>query len=713
MIAPLLAAAAAAYSASAPLPSQAAGAAPVRPAFAQQTPQTVPLPELPPPVDLNTPLPALPEPAAPKAETAKSEVAPAPAAPERTELAWAGSLLTSSGALGGLSVPSLATPGAGKLSLGASLDWHRGGDFLFPGSTSRRTGWAMAASYGAQSWLEAYGSLWFHSTSVFASAGRRTLGSYGDADLGVKISLPRSGPVSGGALLEVDVPSGVGSFSLKGLGGRAALLAAIGGRVAGVPLSLTALAGYRLDNTSQLMSADPGTFASYALALSRYDRVEGALALALPLGWLTPSAELEVQAAVARQNALPPGASTVLTRATLGAQAALPVRGLSWQGGVRLSLSRQGVLSERSLPVDGFAPDAPWQVFTGLAFSFEPRLPQLPRWSRDKQPEFEARSPQPAAPSTRASLAKARLVIVATDARTHLPVAGAWISFVESTDPGATTMPDGKARLEHDAGPATIAVAHEKYELWTEPLVLAPGEEKQIVVSLMPNAADATVRGRIASEEAVPLRAQISLTAISGGARPERARWFEGTYSVQVSHGQYLLQLATPGFRAEPVRIEVRPGETITHDFVLHRVPGEPTARSGPAGVEMSRPIPFVSSRSALFPVAMPVVVELAEVLSRETRPLVVEVRVEADDLTAGADADAQALLLSSERARALVQLLEEKGVRKGLLKAHGGGLAKAGAPLVEIAPPAEERPPRSQLAPSPSRPFAAFGGHP
>src|SRR5207247_1968158 len=140
------------------------------------------------------------------------------------------------------------------------------------------------------------------------------------------------------------------------------------------------------------------------------------------------------------------------------------------------------------------------------------------------------------------------------------------------------------------------------------------------------------VRGRIAGEDAVPLRALIAAVA-SAGAKAEPPRWFEGSFSLSLPHGQYLLTAGTPGFRAEPIRLDVRPGETVSADLVLKRLAGEPTARATPKGIELSRPVPFVPQRSALFPVAFPVLTELAALLKEDGRPFTIEVRVEADDL--------------------------------------------------------------------------------
>ena len=675
---------------------------------AAEDPPLLPLPELP---QDPAPSPKTKAQAARPAQKLRAKALAEPVKP--ADVPWAGSIPTRGGSIGGLALPTLATPGAGRLQIAAALDYYRGGDFLFPASTSQRTGWALAASYGALSWLETFGSLWFHSTNLFAPAARHTLGSYGDLDAGVKLSLPRRGPLSGGLLVELDVPAGIGGFSLKGVGGRAAMIAGVSGGVGPLPISVTALAGYRVDNSSRLQSATPTTFAAYALGVSQYDRVEAGLAVALPFSRITPSVELEVEAPVARQAALPPGGTSLFSRLTMGAQAQLP-GGVAVQAGLRWSLSREGRLSDRSLPMYGFAQESPWQIFTGLSFQFEPRLPRLPSWSRDKRPELSSGPVEhaPAAPTpARAVAQKAKLVIVATDARSRLPVAGAWITFVDSGDAGATTGPDGKARFEHEAGAVTVAVAHEKYELWTEPLNLVAGEEKLLVVLLQDTAADATIRGRILGEDGAPLRAQLVFASAAAG-KAEAPRWFEAAWSVGVPHGQFTLRATTPGYRADLVRVDVRPGETVTQDVILRRIAGEPTGRATPKGLEIARPLPFVTRQSALFPVAFPVVAELAELIRQDGRAFIVEIRVDSADVSAGGDLELKAQALSSDRARALVKLLEEKGVPAGRLTARGGGLERGLLPL-EITFVPEEARPRSSTQPSPAAVRTAALGDP
>ena len=119
-----------------------------------------------------------------------------------------------------------------------------------------------------------------------------------------------------------------------------------------------------------------------------------------------------------------------------------------------------------------------------------------------------------------------------------------------------------------------------------------------------------------------------------------------------------------------------------------------------------------MSGRSALFPVALPVVGELAALLRADGRAFVVEVRVEADELPAGTDVEAQAQVLSGERARSLVRLLEDKGVPKGRLVARGGGLARGQLPL-EITAATEEQRPRSSLQLPAGTATAALRGPP
>src|SRR5258706_8865733 len=129
---------------------------------------------------------------------------------------------TPSGAGGLFSLPGATATPDGKIRAGFGMDWWRGGDFLLPGATTQRTGAVLSGSMGSLGFIEAFGALSLRSTNLFSEAARTTLVSAGAADLGVKLLVPREGPFSAGVLLQLDLPSGVGGFSLKGTGGGVA-----------------------------------------------------------------------------------------------------------------------------------------------------------------------------------------------------------------------------------------------------------------------------------------------------------------------------------------------------------------------------------------------------------------------------------------------------------------------------------------------------------
>ncbi len=626
------------------------------------------------------------------------------AAIEPTAAPWPESS-TASGAQGALTLPTPALPAPGHATLAAGFDYWRGGNFLLPDATSQRTGGGLSLSVGVLHFLEAYGALGARSTNLFSSAARRTLTSAGDADLGIKLRLPGDGPLAAALLLELDLPSGVGGFSLKGAGGRGAAI--LGWSRSGrVPVALSITAGYRIDNSANLYRGPIPTLPAFALALASYDRAEAGASLELPFHNATPVAELSLDAPVARQTPLPASGHPLRSRLLLGLARVRSDRvpGVSLTAGMQLSLARTGRLDERQLPMQGFAPDAPWTVLAALSWSFE--LPRLPQRRNLGWHDPGAAVAEPAArPAQPVLLArpKAILQITVLDAKTALPLAGAWVSLVEGSDVGATTGPEGRARVEADAGAVTVAVARDGYELVTQPAALVAGEEKKLVVQLQPVAPDATVRGKLVGEDGGPLRAAVLLIP-SGmltlpGAGAAEPQVFEGAFSFQVQHGLYDLSVLTPGYRGTPSTLEVRPGETRTRDLVLRRIAGEPTVRLGPTGVEFSQPVLFEPGAPALAAVSLPLLQELAFALLAETRPLIVEARVDPYDPTDAARDGAAAQRLSDARARAVIEDLRGKGV-KIELQPSGGGLAHLGQPLLElrVAPPPESRPRASRL---------------
>jgi hypothetical protein len=627
-------------------------------------------------------------------------IAVAAGAIEPADAPWPESSIAS-GAQGALTLPTPALPAPGRATLAAGFDYWRGGNFLLPDATSQRTGGGLSLSVGVLRFVEVYGALSLRSTNLFSSAARRTLVSAGDADLGVKLRLPGEGPLAAALLLEADLPSGVGGFSLKGAGGRGAAILGWS-RTGRVPTALSITAGYRIDNSANLYRGPIPTLPAFALALASYDRVEAGASLELPFHNATPVAELSLDAPVARQAPLPVSGHPVRSRLLLGLTRVRSDRvpGVALTAGVQLSLARTGRLDERQLPMQGFAPDAPWTVLAALSWSFE--LPHLPQrrdldW-HDPGAAAAEPSPRPAQPVAIAARPRAVLRVTVLDAKTALPLAGAWVSLVEGTDVGATTGPEGHARLEAEAGAVTVAVAREGYELVTQPVALVAGEEKKLVVQLQPVAPDATVRGKLLGEDGGPLRAAVLLIPSGmltlpgvGGTEPQV---FEGSYSFQVQHGVYDLSVLAPGYRGTPSTLEVRPGETRTRDLVLRRIAGEPTVRLGPAGVEFSQPVLFEPGAPALAAASLPLLQELAFALLAETRPLIVEARVDPYDPTDAARDGAAAQRLSDARARAVIEELRAKGVKIDL-RPSGGGLAHLGQPLLELrlAPPPESRP--------------------
>jgi hypothetical protein len=274
--------------------------------------------------------------------------------------------------------------------------------------------------------------------------------------------------------------------------------------------------------------------------------------------------------------------------------------------------------------------------------------------------------------------------VVVLDARTQMPLAGAWVSFVEGSDVGGTTGPEGRVRVETDAGALTLAVARDGYELLTEPVALLAGDEQQLTVSMQPNAPDATLRGRIAGDDGAPLRATVfvsvagTLPALpgAGGAAPQV---FESAFSLPLQHGTYELNAAAPGYRCTPMQVEVRPGETVSRDILLRRVPGEPRARLSAQGVEIAAPIAF---RGPAFDApAHGVLLEVVQALKGEKRALEVVARVS----PAEAPDEAEAVRLSEARARAVLEFLRARGVRGEILVPLGLGHARPGQPLFEL----------------------------
>src|SRR5438105_10219123 len=105
---------------------------------------------------------------------------------------------TPSGASGVFVLPAPAAAPEGKIQLGLGADYWRGGDFLLPGVTSQRSGAALSAAMAFAGFAEGFGAVSLRSTNLFSPVSRRTLVSFGDLDLGLKLLVPGEGPFAAG-----------------------------------------------------------------------------------------------------------------------------------------------------------------------------------------------------------------------------------------------------------------------------------------------------------------------------------------------------------------------------------------------------------------------------------------------------------------------------------------------------------------------------------
>ncbi len=623
-----------------------------------------------------------------------------------------------SGAQGTLALPALALPEPNRLELGAAADYFRGGDFLLRGATIQRAQVVLGISFAPLQWLETYGAIGFSDANRFGPSSRQTLTSIGDADLGVKLVLRAWGPLSAGALVQLDLPASVGSVSFKGTGGRAAAMASFAGSISRVPLlgSLplvgTLCAGYVLDQSSNLVSSLQ-TFPTYALGLSRYDRVQGGLSLQSPMRLAAPVVEFLLESPVGRQEALPAGSHPPRAEIFLGATAIRTgVHGLTATAALGISLTRTGRPEADSLPMPGWAPNPPWRALVSLSYALNldvlkrkpPVLRDPPKASATAHVDSPSRAPllgqavgtgpsassaPPTAPTPPIAQGKGRIALLVIDSRTQEPLENAWVSVVELNDLDAMTGADGRAQLDAAPGPLTLAVAHDGYDPFSAGATIFEGQMRELTVALQPQLTDATVRGKIFGDDGRPLRASVELVGLNGagaasGGTPVEAPIFEGSYSIALPHGSFNVVAHAPGYRAEPVRVEVLPGEVASRDLRLHREAGEPIVRVTPTRVELSERFGFRPGTAELLPGALAPLSAVAAALVRAAEPVTVGVRLEASDLTLGED-ELVGLLLAEQRAKAVADALVARGVARARVQSHGLGIAKEGQPLLEL----------------------------
>ena len=432
--------------------------------------------------------------------------------------------------------------------------------------TEERMQGQLGISFTPLEYLEIF--LGLHSSSNYNSAARpQLLQTQGDLTLGAKGIYPVLPYLGLGLDAAVTFSSGIGELSpsFGGTNFQTSLLLSFDARGLSpeVPLRAHLNAGFILDNTGSLSeNRDLSWVEQYALGVNSYNRVALGFGIDAPLGYLAPVA---ISPFVEYTIQIPVGVTDDdLANSSLGSDATLidvvpmvltPGVRVTYLTDVTFDLAVDIGLGGEKAYLDGIPSTAPWTLWFGLTYAFNPM------------------GSGPVAPE--------RSIIEGTVKNSDgVPIGGAVITFGGvSTLPVASTESSGKYFSEHDhVGSVMVTCSKEGFMPETHEVSITRGKKTILDFSLMPEekkkqqpvVTTGKVVGRVVNAaDQMPLAFAVISFDLEG-LTPVASDELEGKYiSYQLQPGTISVTASKEGFKPVTQKVEIKTGETSILDFAL------------------------------------------------------------------------------------------------------------------------------------------------
>jgi OmpA-OmpF porin, OOP family len=640
-----------------------------------QTPPAPPADEAeeapPPPPTSDAP----PAPEAPAGQAAASASAPAPpetrardGKPDRWAVAPNGStgLLRSSAA-------DSVTPGLLRLSLG--LDFFSASGVIRNQDDATRIGGVLALSGAPIDYLE----LWLNVRVASAESSLnepQLLQTVGDLGFGAKGFYPVADIFSLGAEVQLDVLTDIGGAGYGGVRVQPRFLTTLDLQKLAqpVPFRTHFNVGYLYDGSEDLADEDLTLAEQFALGVSSFDRLVGALSVEAPLRWVSPYLEYSIEIPLAYRatpgvilepGGLQPKQAVVDDPARPATVRVMPQR---LTPGVRVTAVRDftfDVAVEIGLTPDeavGVPVVPPYNVVFLASYALDAF--GVRKNEGASGPPVSVPVIVPAGPGE----GGARLSGTVSDEATGDPLADAIVRF-DRASPVATDESGQFRSPGLEPGPLAITVTRPGYEDGSAELEL-PAEGLELQVELSPSTMAGTVSGEVRGPDGPVAGVQVALI---GEETVTVQTDEEGRFVAPLPEGRYRVIARAPNRLADGASVKLSRGES---PFVGLRLREGPGAQVEDDRLRLDGPLLFAEGSAE---VSEAVERQLAAAVDFLLRNPSTRIRVEGHaDGSAGA---AELQRLSRERAEAVVALLVRNGVPETQLDATAFGDQRPVAP--------------------------------
>ncbi len=349
---------------------------------------------------------------------------------------------------------------------------------------------------------------------------------------------------------------------------------------------------------------------------------------------------------------------------TLGLRVLPPVQGLSILLAADIGLTGK----KRSKFVRELAPNAPYNLYLGLAYAFDAREPEP---AEPEIREVERRVEVPIPPPLQG---RVKGEVVEQGANTA--VAGAIVAFPGRDLTALVAGNDGRfTTYRLDPGEVQLAVSHPDYNDGTCTATIPDerpeeGElEVEVRCELVALPRVGSVNGRVVSADGTAINgAQVNL---SGPAQRTVSSGPDGSFvAADLPPGSYEVRVDAENYLIKMDRVEVAPREQVTPTITLVERPRNALVRVRRRDIQIRRKINFATNSAEILPSSEPLMTEIADVLIRNPQLTLIEIQGHTDNR----GSRQRNMELSQQRAEAVRDWLVRHGVAATRLEARGYG---------------------------------------
>ena len=622
------------------------------------------------------------------------------------------------GPAGGLHVVDAGGGAVGSFRIQLATDFFFTSGFIRPGDDAEHVGGSLSLGWTVHENVELWASIQSYANSN--DQGDPTLFQVlGDTQLGIKAFHRVSPILTVGGDLTLALLNTVGDIGLvlksTSFGLRGNVTLDLRGLPSSIPFITRFNLQYYFDNSSKLIEdveaarfenlEDPAPDMSdesrhlltpierFALNINRTDFLNINLGFEAPLRvledfYLSPLLEWTWNIPVNRQgyNCLfipdddptttdrpAPGEDGCLDRQgvgsfpmdmTLGLRVLPPVQGLSFLLAADIGLTGK----KRSKFVRELAPNAPYNLYLGLAYAFDTREPEpLEPEIREVERRVEVPIPPPL---------QGRIKGEVVEQGAGTPVAGAIVAFPGREVSALVSGDDGRfTSYRFDPGEVQMAIRHPDYQDGTCAATIPDerpeeGElEVEVRCELVALPRVGSINGRVVSADGTGIMgAQVQL---SGPAQRSVSTGPDGSFvAADLPPGAYEVRVDAENYLIKTDRVEVAAREQATPTITLVERPRRALVRVRRRDIQIRRKINFATNSAEILPSSEPLMLEIADVLIRNPQLTRIEIQGHTDNR----GSRQRNMQLSQQRAEAVRDWLVRHGVAASRLEARGYG---------------------------------------